>query len=37
MLPSWAVLETLVMIGDYGFKTAVEVVLMVTDYGAVPR
>ena len=37
MLPSWAVLETLVMIGGYGFKTAVEVVLMVTDYGAVPR
>ena len=37
MLPSWAVLETLVMIGGYGFKTAVEVVLMATDYDAVPR
>jgi hypothetical protein len=36
MLPSWAVLETLVMIGGYGLKTAVEVVLMATDYGAVP-
>lgn len=36
MLPSWAVLETLVMIGGYGFKTAVEVVLMATDYGTVP-
>lgn len=28
-------LETLVMIGGYGFKTAVEVVLMATDYGTV--
>jgi len=36
MLPSWAVLETLVMIGGYGLKTAVEVVLMATDHGAVP-
>lgn len=31
-----AVLETLVMIGGYGLKTAIEVVLMATDYGAVP-
>jgi len=36
MLPSWAVLETLVMIGGYGLKTAVEVTLMATDYGAIP-
>ncbi len=36
MPPSWAVLETLVMIGGYGLKTAIEVVLMATDYGAVP-
>jgi len=36
MLSSWAVLETLVMVGGYGLKTAVEVVLMATDYGAVP-
>lgn len=34
--PSWVLLETLVMIGGYGLKTAIEVTLMATDYGAVP-
>lgn len=34
--PSWMVVETLVAVGGYGLKTAVEVVLMATDAGAVP-
>jgi len=33
---SWAVVETLLAIGGYGFKTAVETVLMATDCGAIP-
>jgi len=33
---SWAVVETLLAIGGYGFKTAVEIVLMATDCGAIP-
>lgn len=33
---SWVVVETLEAIGGYGLKTAVEVVLMATDSGAVP-
>ncbi len=33
---SWAVIETLLAIGGYGFKTAVEIVLMATDCGAIP-
>ncbi len=33
---SWAVIETLLAIGGYGFKTAVEIVLMATDCGVVP-
>lgn len=33
---SWAVVETLLAIGGYGFKTAVEIVLMATDCGTVP-
>jgi len=33
---SWIVAETLEAVGGYGFKTAVEVVLMATDYGTVP-
>lgn len=34
--PSWLVVETLVAVGGYGLKTAIEVVLMATDAGAVP-
>jgi len=34
--PSWIVSETLQALGGYGLKTAVEVVLMATDCGAVP-
>jgi len=33
---SWAVVETLLAVGGYGFKTAVEIVLMTTDCGALP-
>jgi hypothetical protein len=33
---SWLVAETLVAVGGYGLKTAVEVTLMATDAGAVP-
>lgn len=33
---SWTIAETLVSVGGYGLKTAVEAVLMATDYGAVP-
>lgn len=33
---SWTVAETLVSVGGYGLKTAVEAILMATDYGAVP-
>jgi len=33
---SWAIAETLVSVGGYGLKTAVEAILMATDYGAVP-
>lgn len=34
--PSWLVADTLVSVGGYGLKTAVEVSLMATDAGAVP-
>jgi len=33
---SWTAAETLVSVGGYGLKTAVEAILMATDYGAVP-
>lgn len=33
---SWVMAETLEAVGGYGLKTAVEVILMATDYGAVP-
>lgn len=33
---SWVVAETLEAIGGYGFKTAVEAILMATDCGAIP-
>ena len=33
---SWTVAETLISVGGYGLKTAVEAILMATDYGAVP-
>ena len=34
--PSWLIMETLVAVGGYGLKTAVEVTVMATDAGAVP-
>jgi len=34
--PSWVASETLQAVGGYGLKTAVEVLLMATDCGAVP-
>jgi hypothetical protein len=34
--PSWLIMETLVAVGGYGLKTAVEVAVMATDAGAVP-
>jgi len=33
---SWTIAETLVSVGGYGLKTAVEAILMATDCGAVP-
>jgi len=33
---SWAVVETLLAVGGYGFKTAIEIVFMATDCGAIP-
>lgn len=33
---SWTLAETLVSVGGYGLKTAVEAILMATDHGAVP-
>lgn len=36
MPPSWLVVETLVSVGGYGLKTAVEAAVMATDAGAVP-
>ena len=34
--PSWLIMETLVAVGGYGLKTAVEVTMMATEAGAVP-
>jgi len=34
--PSWAASETMQAVGGYGFKTAIEVLLMATDSSAVP-
>jgi hypothetical protein len=34
--PSWLIFETLVAVGGYGLKTAVEVAVMATDAGAIP-